>query len=83
MSKRLQVLLDEKEFREIGRLARQRRMTVAQYVREALRASRREEPLTDREAKLRAIRASARNEFPTADIDQMLAEISRGYGDVP
>ena len=30
--------------------------------------------------KLEAIRAAARLEYPTADIDRMLAEIERGYG---
>ncbi|HSN91453.1 MAG TPA: hypothetical protein VLS93_09510 [Anaeromyxobacteraceae bacterium] len=83
MSKRLQVLLDERDFREIGRLARQRRMSVAEWVRDALRAARRGEPRTDPEAKLKAIRSAARNAFPTADMDRMLAEISRGYGDLP
>ena len=28
-----------------------------------------------------AIRAAARHDFPTADIEQMLAEIARGYED--
>lgn len=79
MSKRLQVLLDEAEWREIRRLARQRRSTVAAWVRDALRAARRDQPSRGPEDKLRAIRAAARHEFPTADVDQMLAEIERGY----
>ncbi len=83
MSKRLQVLLDEKDYREIGRLARQHKVSVAEWVRSALRAARREEPSVDANAKLKSIRASARNGFPTADMDQMLAEISRGYGELP
>jgi len=83
MSKRLQVLVDEKDYREIGRLARQRKVSVAEWVRNALSAARREEPGTDANAKLKSIRASARNGFPTADMDQMLAEISRGYGELP
>lgn len=33
--------------------------------------------------RLRAVRAAARHAFPTADIDQMLSEIERGYGDGP
>lgn len=81
MSKRLQVLLDENEFREIRRIARQRGMTVAEWVRTALRDAAREEPLGDKEKKLQAIRAAARHELPTADIDQMLLEIERGYAD--
>ena len=47
MSKRLQVLLDEPELREIRRAARAKRMTVAEWVRGALREARRQEPLGD------------------------------------
>lgn len=79
MSKRLQVLLDEDEFREIRKLARQRHSTVAEWVREALRAARREQPSRRAEDKLRALRAAARHAYPTADIAEMLADIERGY----
>jgi hypothetical protein len=40
MSKRLQVLLDEPEWREVQRAARASRVTVAEWVRQALRAAR-------------------------------------------
>ena len=79
MSKRLQVLLDETEWREIQRTARAQRMTVAEWVRGALRATRRREPLGDTTKKLEIVRAAARHSFPTADMPQMLAEIERGY----
>ena len=39
-------------------------------------------PSTERvrnDRKLDAVRAAARHEFPTADVDAMLAEIERGY----
>ncbi len=81
MSKRLQVLLEEPELREIQRAARTQRMTVAEWVRQALRAARRRQPTIDAKKKLAAIRAAARHSFPTADIDQMLAEIESGYLD--
>lgn len=81
MSRRLQVLLDDAELREIQRLARAQRLTVAEWVRQALRAARRRQPSGDVQKKLAAIRAAARHEFPTADIEQMLAEIARGYED--
>ena len=80
MSKRLQVLLDEPELKEIRRFARAQRMTVAEWVRQALRAARRREPLGDSGKKLEVVRAAAGHSYPTADIDQMLAEIERGYG---
>lgn len=84
MSKRLQVLLEESEMREIQRVARQNHMTVAEWVRQTLRAARRRAPGRNANRKLEAIRAAARHEFPTADIDRMVAEIERGYlGDRP
>ena len=81
MTKRLQVLLDDGELREIQRLARAQRLTVAEWVRQALRAARRRQPSGDVQKKLAAIRAAARHDFPTADIAQMLAQIARGYED--
>lgn len=79
MSKRLQVLLDEREIRQIQRLARARGLTVAEWVRHALRAATRQEPLGDTGKKMDVVRGAARQAFPTADIDQMLEEVERGY----
>ena len=79
MSKRLQVLLEDSEYREIQRLARQQRITVAEWVRQALRAARRRQPLGDAGKKLQVVGAAAKHAFPTADMRQMLAEIERGY----
>ena len=83
MSKRLQVLLDEQELREIKQAARAQRMTVAEWVRQALRAVRRAEPATAAERKLKAVREAAEFSYPAGDIDDMLAEIERGYTDEP
>ena len=85
MSKRLQVLLDEEEFEEIRQTARGQRLTVAEWVRQALRAARRREPLGDASRKVEVVRAAARHSFPAGEIQDMLAEIARGYqpGDVP
>lgn len=80
MSKRLQVLLEEEELREIQSAARARRQTVAEWVRHALRAARQEQPAQPADRKLAAVRAATRHAFPTADVDQMIAEIERGYG---
>ncbi|MGH7718848.1 MAG: ribbon-helix-helix protein, CopG family [Gemmatimonadaceae bacterium] len=79
MSKRLQVLLDDAEFRELQKLARRHRMTVSEWVRQALRTMRRREPTQDASRRLAAVRAAARHTFPVTDIEQMLAEIERGY----
>lgn len=85
MAKRLQVLLDDAELRELRRVAKARRMTVAAWVRQTLRAARQSEPLGDAAAKIAAVRAAAMHRFPTAGIDDMLDEIERGYrpGDHP
>lgn len=80
MSKRLQVLLDEVELDEIRAAAGRHGMTVSEWVRQVLRRARREEGSGQTERKLAVIRAAARHEFPTADIDEMLADIERGYG---
>jgi hypothetical protein len=79
MPKRLQVILQDPEYREIRRVARSRRMSIAEWVRQALAVARRQEPLGNLSQKLEAIRAASRHSFPTADIDTMLAEIESGY----
>jgi hypothetical protein len=79
MTKRLQVLLPDPEYREIQKIARSRGISVAQWVRQALQAAKREEPVSDVNGKLEALRKAAKYEFPTADIDQMQAEIGRDY----
>lgn len=81
MSIRLQVLLEAAELRDIRRAARRRRMTVSEWVRQALRAARRADPGSDPGRKLAAIATASRHDFPTADIDQMLADIDRGRSD--
>jgi methylmalonyl-CoA mutase N-terminal domain/subunit len=81
MSKRLQVLFPEHEWREIKRLARAQHLTVAEWVRQALRAMRQQVPDESAERKLRAVRDAVRRSYPTGDITEMLAEIEHGYGD--
>jgi len=78
--KRMQVLFEETEYRRIVRLAKRQGLTLAEWVRQTLRIAYRQEPLGDRDKKLAAVRTAATHEFPTADIDQMLAEIASGYG---
>ncbi len=73
------MLLEETELREIRRVARRNGMTVAEWVRQALREARQREPTMDTMTKLETVRAAVRHEFPTADIATMLAEIERGY----
>jgi hypothetical protein len=79
MSKRLQVLLPDQEMLDIQRLAKRERLTVGEWVRRALREARSARPASEPEAKLRSVRRAAKYSFPSADIEQMLAEIERGY----
>jgi hypothetical protein len=79
MTQRLQVLLDDAEFDEIRRIARRQHMTVAEWVRQAMRVSRRDEPATEPQRKLLVLREAARHAYPTADIAQMLDDIDGGH----
>jgi len=79
VAERLQVILQDPEYREIQRVARARRMSIAEWVRQALDLARRREPSKDIGKKLEVIRAAIKHNFPTADIDTMLAEIESGY----
>ena len=80
MSKRLQVILQDPEYREIQKMARSRRMSLAEWVRQALDMARRKEPMGGAAKKLEVIRAAAQHDYPSGDIDTMLAEIEKGYG---
>jgi len=80
MAKRLQVIIQDPEYREIQRAARSRHMSIAEWVRRALEAARRQQPTGDAAKKIAAIRAAVQlNLGPAVDIEQMLAEIERGY----
>jgi hypothetical protein len=80
MSKRLQVILDDEEYREIQRAAAEQRMTVSEWVRRSLARQRSSEPIVDVKRKLEVIRAAAAHrDGPAVDIEQMLDEIERGY----
>ena len=82
MAKRLQVVFQDPEYREIQRAARARHMSIAEWVRQALAQARRKEQLRDVERKLAAVRAAvAHNVGPgaEADIETMLSEIEQGY----
>ncbi len=79
MSKRLQVILDDTELYEIKQAAQQQRLTVAEWVRQALRAARHREPRSDAKRKIEVVRAAVAYSFPSGSVDQMLAEIESGY----
>jgi len=73
--------MSETELDAVRAAAREKGQTVSEWVRETLRDARSKVAGGDAERKLAAIRAADRHGYPTADIDQMLAEIERGYGE--
>lgn len=73
------MIIDDEELRAVQEDARRHGMTVSEWVRQALRAMRRSSSSREPARKFAAVRAAARHSFPTGDIDQMLAEIERGY----
>jgi hypothetical protein len=79
MSKRLQVLLDDDEMKEIAALAQSRKMTVSSWVRNALKEARSRFSSVAGDRKLQVVRAAAKHAFPTGDMEKMLAEIESGY----
>jgi methylmalonyl-CoA mutase N-terminal domain/subunit len=83
MTKRLQVLLDDEDLAEIQELARRRHQTTAAWVRDALRAARDTAAHPETGRKLRAVREAATHDYPIAEIEDVLAEIERGYGGEP
>ena len=81
MVKRLQVILQDSDYKEIQRMARSRHLSLAEWVRQALDLARRREPLGDTGKKLDVIRAAARHDYPVSDIGGMLTEMDRYAAD--
>jgi len=79
MSKRLQVLIEERELAEIGEIAERNGVTVSEWVRQAIRAARRRESEGDVARKLAVLRKAMTHSFPAPDIEQMLDETEQGY----
>ena len=77
MVKRLQVILQDSDYKEIQRIARSRHLSLASWVRQALDLARRREALADIGRKLAVIRAAAQHDYPVSDIDRVLTEIER------
>ena len=78
MTKRLQVLFEDDEYRALQQSAREERMTVAEWVRQSLRQARLgKRRSVDR--KLQAVAKACEHQFPTADIEVVLDEIEKGY----
>ena len=70
--------MDPAELAGYREAARREGLRLSEWVRLRLREAERAAPGKKAERKLRAIRIAASYSFPTADIDQMLAEIEAG-----
>jgi hypothetical protein len=79
MSKRLQVLIDPKEYRQFARIARAKGLSLGEWVRQELRRGAKEISVRDPEERLRRIRRIAEEgSHPTGSIEEMLADIDKG-----
>ena len=78
MSKRLQVILEDGEMADLRRTARTQQLTVAEWVRQALRKAVREQPIYATGKKIQVVREAVRHTYPIGDIEEMLGEIARG-----
>lgn len=79
MSKRLQVVMSDEEYRDLEMTARADAVSVSEWVRSAIRLARSRRPQASAESKLKAVAVGYAFAFPTADIDQMLEDIESGY----
>lgn len=75
----MQVVMADSDLRTFQRTARQKGLTLAEWVRQVLRRAVRDEPLGATEKKLATVRAACRHAYPAPDVADMLAEIERGY----
>lgn len=80
MSTRLQVVLDDEELAEIRRMAEAQQQSVSDWVRQVLRAARREYPSVEAGRKVQVVREAASHRYPTGDMDDILRDIESGYG---
>ncbi len=79
MSKRLQVIVGDAEYEELRRIARAEGTTVSEWVRRSLQSARRATGSGDLDVKLAVLRAATQHSYPTAEVEEMLSDIERGY----
>jgi hypothetical protein len=79
MSTRLQVILDDAELETYRQAADRDGVNLSAWVRRALRDAAVQVSAKSPEERIAAIRAAAAYRAPAPPIEQMLAEIERGY----
>jgi len=80
MSKRLQIVMPDDEYRAVALEARRSGKPIAKVVRESLKRTLSEGTEGDPEKRIAAVLRYARFEGPTGDIRKVLADIERGRG---
>ncbi|MBI2981245.1 MAG: antitoxin [Deltaproteobacteria bacterium] len=76
MSKRLQVLLEPREYRSFQQLAREAGLSLGEWVRQTLRRFASTRSTKSAQEKIEHIRRFSQYQAPTGDIEQILAEIT-------
>jgi predicted transcriptional regulator len=78
MSKRLQVVMSDEEYRAVERVARKWEQPVSEVVRASLKRTVEEAHERAPEERIAAVLRFARFDGPTGDIDSLLADIEAG-----
>ena len=73
------MLLENDEFAEIRRVAGHKRMMVAKWVRQALRAARKAASATDPRRKVSVVRKAVQGAYPAGVQPRMLTETESAY----
>lgn len=81
MSKRLQVLLPDAQYRAMAGFCKRQKITVAEWVRECIRRGFASIQPDSPEKKMAKILKYAKYRGPTADISELLSDIEKGRGD--
>lgn len=80
MSKRLQIVMPDEEYRAVAKAAKLRKKPIAQLVRESLKKTLAEERERPADERIAAVLRFARFSGPTGGIDEILADIEAGRG---
>jgi hypothetical protein len=81
MSKRLQVIIDEKEYSLLKRHAQAASLSLGAWVRMALRRVIDTESVKSKDEKLKALKTASTINAPVDDLETMNQEIGSGYLD--
>ncbi len=78
MSKRLQVLLPDSDYKIVHKISRLLNKSVAEWVRETLKAAMTKDGPQNPEVRIARILRYSKHASPIGDIEKVLAEIERG-----